>query len=46
MKLYDCSTAPSPRDARRANLPCRHGHLFLADTGIALPTVQFDLWNG
>jgi glutathione S-transferase len=36
MKFYDCSTAPSPRRAR----------IFLAEKGIAVPTVQVDLRNG
>jgi glutathione S-transferase len=36
MKFYDCSTAPSPRRVR----------IFLAEKGIALPTVQVDLRNG
>jgi glutathione S-transferase len=36
MKLYDCSTAPSPRRVR----------IFLAEKGITLPTVQVDLRNG
>jgi len=36
MKFYDCATAPSPRRVR----------IFLAEKGIALPTVQVDLRNG
>jgi glutathione S-transferase len=36
MKLYDCAMAPSPRRVR----------IFLAEKGIALPTVQVDLRNG
>jgi glutathione S-transferase len=36
MKLYDCATAPSPRRVR----------IFLAEKGIAVPTVQVDLRNG
>ncbi|MEA2930721.1 MAG: hypothetical protein QOG38_3149 [Hyphomicrobiales bacterium] len=36
MKLYDCTTAPSPRRVR----------IFLAEKGITLPTVQVDLRNG
>ncbi len=36
MKLYDCSTAPSPRRVR----------IFLAEKGISVPTVQVDLRNG
>ena len=36
MKLYDCTTAPSPRRVR----------IFLAEKGIAVPTVQVDLRNG
>jgi glutathione S-transferase len=36
MKLYDCSTAPSPRRVR----------VFLAEKGIAVPTVQVDLRAG
>lgn len=36
MKFYDCSTAPSPRRVR----------IFLAEKGIAVPTVQVDLRNG
>src|ERR1700681_3240870 len=36
MKLYDCASAPSPRRVR----------IFLAEKGIAVPTVQVDLRNG
>ena len=36
MKLYDCSTAPSPRRVR----------IFLAEKGLTLPTVQVDLRGG
>jgi len=36
MKLYDCATAPNPRRVR----------IFLAEKGIAVPTVQVDLRNG
>lgn len=36
MKLYDCTTAPSPRRVR----------IFLAEKGIELPTVQVDLRSG
>jgi glutathione S-transferase len=36
MKLYDYAAAPSPRRVR----------IFLAEKGIALPTVQVDLRNG
>jgi glutathione S-transferase len=36
MKLYDCTTAPSPRRVR----------IFLAEKGIIVPTVQVDLRNG
>ena len=36
MKLYDCSTAPSPRRVR----------IFLAEKGITVSTVQVDLRNG
>jgi glutathione S-transferase len=36
MKLYDCTTAPSPRRVR----------IFLAEKGISIPTVQVDLRNG
>jgi glutathione S-transferase len=36
MKLYDCTTAPSPRRVR----------LFLAEKGVSVPTVQVDLRNG
>ena len=36
MKLYDCASAPSPRRVR----------MFLAEKGIAVPTVQVDLRNG
>jgi glutathione S-transferase len=36
MKFYDCASAPSPRRVR----------IFLAEKGIALPTVQVDLRNG
>ena len=36
MKLYDCSTAPSPRRVR----------VFLAEKGIELDTVEVDLRNG
>jgi len=36
MKLYDCAGAPSPRRVK----------IFLAEKGIALPTVQVDLRNG
>src|SRR6202035_5153008 len=36
MKLYDCSSAPSPRRVR----------IFLAEKGIAVPTVQVDLRGG
>jgi glutathione S-transferase len=35
MKFYDCATAPSPRRVR----------IFLAEKGIAVPTVQVDLRN-
>jgi glutathione S-transferase len=36
MKFYDCASAPSPRRVR----------VFLAEKGIAVPTVQVDLRNG
>jgi glutathione S-transferase len=36
MKLYDCSTAPSPRRVR----------IFLAEKGIVVPTVQVNLREG
>jgi len=36
MKLYDCASAPSPRRVR----------MFLAEKGIAVPTVQVDLRGG
>jgi glutathione S-transferase len=36
MKLYDCTTAPSPRRVR----------IFLAEKGISIPSVQVDLRNG
>ena len=36
MKFYDCATAPSPRRVR----------MFLAEKGIAVPTVQVDLRAG
>jgi glutathione S-transferase len=36
MKLYDCASAPSPRRVR----------MFLAEKGIAVPTVQVDLRAG
>jgi glutathione S-transferase len=36
MKLYDCTTAPSPRRVR----------IFLAEKGIAVPTVQVNLREG
>ena len=36
MKFYDCKTAPSPRRVR----------IFIAEKGIAIPTVQVDLRNG
>jgi len=36
MKLYDCTTAPNPRRVR----------IFLAEKGIALPTIQVDLRSG
>ena len=36
MKLYDCAPAPSPRRVR----------IFLAEKGIAVPTVQIDLGSG
>jgi glutathione S-transferase len=36
VKLYDCATAPSPRRVR----------IFLAEKGLAVPTVQVDLRNG
>jgi glutathione S-transferase len=36
MKLYDCTTAPSPQRVR----------IFLAEKGVALPLVQVDLQNG
>src|SRR3981081_2647624 len=36
MKLYDCTSAPSPRRMR----------IFLAEKGITVPTVQVDLRNG
>lgn len=36
MKLYDCSTAPSPRRVR----------MFLAEKGLTVPTVQVDLRSG
>jgi putative SOS response-associated peptidase YedK len=36
MKLYDCTTAPSPRRVR----------IFFAEKGISVPTVQVDLRNG
>jgi glutathione S-transferase len=35
-KLYDCTTAPSPRRVR----------IFLAEKGISVPTIQVDLRNG
>lgn len=35
MKFYDCATAPSPRRVR----------IFLAEKGIAVPTIQVDLRN-
>lgn len=35
MKFYDCSTAPSPRRVR----------IFIAEKGLAIPTVQVDLRN-
>jgi glutathione S-transferase len=36
MKLYDCTTAPNPRRVR----------IFLAEKGIAVPTIQVDLRAG
>jgi glutathione S-transferase len=36
VKLHDCRTAPSPRRVR----------IFLAEKGLALPTVQVDLRHG
>jgi hypothetical protein len=36
MKFYDCTTAPSPRRVR----------IFIAEKGIAVPTIQVDLRNG
>src|SRR5262245_4738585 len=36
MRFYDCATAPSPRRVR----------IFLAEKGVAVPTVQVDLRNG
>ncbi|GAB4439635.1 MAG: glutathione S-transferase [Rhodocyclaceae bacterium] len=36
MKFYDCSTAPSPRRVR----------IFIAEKGLAIPTVQVDLRAG
>ena len=36
MKLYDCSTAPSPRRVR----------IFIAEEGLDIPTVQVDLRKG
>ena len=36
MKLYDCTTAPSPQRVR----------IFLAEKGIDIPLVQVDLRNG
>ncbi|HKW52329.1 MAG TPA: glutathione S-transferase [Stellaceae bacterium] len=36
MKFYDCATAPSPRRVR----------IFLAEKGVALPTVQVNLRDG
>lgn len=36
MKLYDCTTAPSPRRVR----------IFMAEKGIELPLVEVDLRNG
>jgi glutathione S-transferase len=36
MKFYDCASAPSPRRVR----------IFLAEKGIAVPTVQVDLRHG
>ncbi len=36
MKLYDCTTAPSPRRVR----------IFLAEKGVSLPLVQVDLRHG
>src|SRR5215472_17564491 len=36
MKLYDCTVAPNPRRVR----------IFLAEKGIALPTIQVDLRAG
>lgn len=36
MKLYDCTTAPSPRRVR----------IFLAEKGVAVPLVQVDLRHG
>lgn len=36
MKFYDCKPAPSPRRAR----------IFMAEKGLAIPTVQVDLRNG
>ena len=36
MKLYDCTTAPSPRRVR----------IFLAEKGVSVPIVQVDLRNG
>ena len=36
MKFYDCTTAPSPRRVR----------VFLAEKGIAIPTIQIDLRSG
>ncbi|MDH3451977.1 MAG: glutathione S-transferase [Gammaproteobacteria bacterium] len=36
MKLYDCTTAPSPRRVR----------IFLAEKQVSLPTIQVDMRNG
>ena len=36
MKFYDCATAPSPRRVR----------IFLAEKGLAVPTIQVDLRSG
>src|ERR1700719_4864100 len=36
MKFYDCAIAPSPRRVR----------IFLAEKGIAVPTIQVDLRKG
>jgi hypothetical protein len=36
MKFYYCTTAPSPRRVR----------IFIAEKGIAVPTIQVDLRNG